>query len=72
MRCCSPAMPRSPTHTTRFSLHPAKSCCTSSTTLASAVLPGHDQQRTGIPSRVTASPITTCGRSGRWSFNGRP
>ena len=35
---------------------------------ASEVLPGHTQIRTGIPSRVTARPITTWGRSGRWSL----
>ena len=34
----------------------------------SAVLPGKVQQRTGIPSRVTAIAITTCGRSSRWSL----
>jgi hypothetical protein len=33
-----------------------------------AVLPGKVQQRTGIPSRVTAIAITTCGRSVRKSF----
>jgi hypothetical protein len=32
------------------------------------VLPGQHQQRTGIPSRVTARPITICGRSPRWSL----
>ena len=34
----------------------------------SLVLPGQHQQRTGIPSRVTASPMTICGRSLRWSL----
>ena len=34
----------------------------------SEALPGKVQQRTGIPSRVTAMPITTWGRSGRLSL----
>ena len=34
----------------------------------SAVLPGKVQQRTGTPSRVTAIPITTWGRSSRRSL----
>ena len=37
-------------------------------TVWSLVLPGHTHTRTGIPSLVTARPITTCGRSGRWSL----
>ena len=35
----------------------------------SAVFPGQHQTRSGIPSRVTAMPITTCGRSSRWSLD---
>ena len=31
--------------------------------------PGQHQTRTGIPSLVTAMPITTCGRSSRWSLD---
>ena len=31
-------------------------------------MPGQTQHRTGMPSRVTASPITICGRSGRLSL----
>ena len=44
----------------------------------SLVSPGQHQTRTGIPSLVTAMPITTWGRSSRWSLdfpqvrNGRP
>ncbi len=34
----------------------------------SEALPGKVQQRTGMPSRVTAMPITTWGRSGRLSL----
>ena len=35
----------------------------------SSVLPGQHHTRTGIPSRVTAIPITICGRSSRESFD---
>ena len=35
----------------------------------SAVFPGQDQTRTGIPSRVTAIPTMTCGRSSRESLD---
>jgi hypothetical protein len=35
----------------------------------SEVLPGNVQHRTGTPSAVTAMPITTWGRSGRWSLD---
>ena len=35
----------------------------------SDVLPGQDQTRTGMPSRVTAMPITICGRSSRLSLD---
>jgi hypothetical protein len=31
------------------------------------LLPGQHHTRTGIPSRVTAGPMTICGRSSRWS-----
>ena len=41
---------------------------TSGSTELSLVLPGHTQHRTGIPSLVTASPITIWGRSVRWSL----
>ena len=34
----------------------------------SAVFPGQHQTRTGMPSRVTAIPITIWGRSSRWSL----
>jgi hypothetical protein len=34
----------------------------------SLVFPGQHHTLTGIPSRVTASPITICGSSGRWSL----
>ena len=34
-------------------------------TVTSEVLPGQHHTRTGIPSRVTAKPMITCGRSGR-------
>ncbi len=37
-----------------------------------AVLPGHTQQRIGIPVLVTASPTTAWGRSGRWSSRVAP
>jgi hypothetical protein len=67
-----PAMPRSITHTARYTRHAGMSRCTSSATLASAALRGHAQHLTGNPPRVTASPITTCGGAGRWSFAGRP
>jgi len=35
----------------------------------SLALPGQHQHRTGMPSRVTAIPITTCGRSSRESLD---
>jgi hypothetical protein len=35
----------------------------------SAVFPGQHQTRSGIPSRVTAMPMTTWGRSSRWSLD---
>ena len=35
----------------------------------SAVFPGQHHTRSGIPSRVTAIPITTWGRSSRWSLD---
>ena len=35
----------------------------------SVVLPGQDHTRTGMPSRVTAIPTTTCGRSSRESLD---
>ena len=35
----------------------------------SAVFPGQHHTRSGIPSRVTAIPMTTWGRSSRWSLD---
>ena len=35
----------------------------------SAVFPGQHHTRSGMPSRVTAMPITTWGRSSRWSLD---
>jgi len=57
--------PRSTTVTTRPSFQVRRSSFTCSSTDWSFVLPGQHQTRTGIPSRVTARPITTCGRSSR-------
>ena len=37
--------------------------------MVSALFPGHDHTRTGIPVRVTANPITIWGRSSRESFD---
>ena len=34
-----------------------------------AVFPGQHHTRSGMPSRVTAIPITTWGRSSRWSLD---
>jgi hypothetical protein len=56
------------TSITRPSFHSLRSRLTSSTTFTSAVFPGHTQHLTGMPSRVTAKPITTCARFGRESL----
>jgi hypothetical protein len=53
---------------TRPSFQSRTSSRTSASTCWSLVLPGQHQHRTGMPSRVTARPMTICGRSGRWSL----
>ena len=45
------------------------SCLTCRISAESFVLPGQHHTRTGIPSRVTAIPITIWGRSSRESFD---
>ena len=52
----------------RPSFHPRKSAFTFSTVVTSLVLPENTQERTGRPSRVTASPTTICGASPRPFF----
>ena len=59
---------RSTTVTTRPSRQSRMPSLTSGSTCWSLVLPGQHQHRTGMPSLVTASPITICGRSVRWSL----
>ena len=66
--CASELKPESATHTTRFSIQPARSSLIVLMIAWSEVVPGKVQQRIGIPSAVTAMPSTTWGRSGRWSF----
>ncbi len=61
--------PRSATVTTRPSFQSRIPSRTSGSTETSVVFPGcQHQQRAGIPSLLTAGPMTTCGRSGRWSL----
>src|SRR3954471_19004106 len=67
-RFSSEEKPRSTTVTTRPKRQPRRPSLTSVMTDMSLVLPGQHHTRTGIPSRVTARPITICGRSGRWSL----
>jgi hypothetical protein len=55
-------------HTTRPSFQADRSSLTERISTWSLALPGRVQTRIGIPSRVTASPIKTWGRSGRWSL----
>ncbi len=60
--------PRPATVTTRPSFQSRIPSRTSGSTLVSLVFPGQDQTRTQMPSLVTASPMTTWARSGRWSL----
>lgn len=60
--------PESVTVTTRPSRQFRRPSLTSVMTVWSLVPPGQVQQRTGMPSRVTARPMTICGRSLRWSL----
>lgn len=53
---------------TRFKFHAPRSSLTLRMSTWSLVVPGKLHNRTGIPSRVTAMPITIWGRSGLWSF----
>ena len=64
------AKPRSATQMTRARVQSRRSCLTWRMRSAeSVVLPGQHHTRTGIPARVTAMPITICGRSSRWSLD---
>src|SRR5882724_8121484 len=69
LRLSCDTIPASPTHTQRLRCHPRRSSLTWATVLTSTVLPGKTQCRTGKPSRVTASPITTWGASERPFFD---
>ena len=68
-RLASEVKPRSATQMTFDSTHCRRSCLTCRIRPESAVFPGQDQTRTGIPSRVTAIPTMTCGRSSRESLD---
>ena len=67
-RLAAEANPRSATHTRRRRFHAPGSSLTLRMIFWPFSLPGKVQQRTGMPSRVTAIAITTCGRSSRWSL----
>lgn len=58
----------SATHTTRLSIQPTRSSSMARMITRSEVFPGNVQHRTGTPSAVAAMPMTTWGRSGRWSL----
>ena len=60
--------PRSRHQITRFNPQDPRSSFTFLMITWSEVVPRKLQSRTGMPSLVTAMPITTWGRSGRWSF----
>ena len=68
-RLAAEANPASATHTSRCRFHDPRSSLTARMIRWSLSLPGNVQQRTGIPSRVTAIAITTWGRSSRWSLD---
>ena len=61
--------PRSATHTIFDRVQSRMSSLTCRISAWSLVLPGQHHTRTGIPSRVTAIPITIWGRSSRESFD---
>ena len=61
--------PRSATQMTFPRVQSRMSALTWRISAESAVFPGQHQTRTGMPSRVTAIPITICGRSSRLSFD---
>jgi hypothetical protein len=61
--------PRSATQITRPSVQSRRSSFTCRISGESELLPGQHHTRTGIPSRVTAIPTTTCGRSSRESLD---
>jgi len=67
-RFASDTIPASPTNTLRASFHPRRSAFTWATISTSTVSPRNTQERTGKPSRVIASPTTTCGTSLRLFF----
>src|SRR4051812_30101956 len=54
-------IPASPTNTQRPSRQARRSSLMQATVVTSAVSPGSTQERTGMPSRVTARAIITCG-----------
>ncbi len=64
-RFSAEAKPRSVTQTTRPSFQARRSSLTCRMRAWSAVLPGRVQNQIGIPSLVTANPMTTWGRSDR-------
>ena len=61
--------PRSATQMTRERVQALMSPRTWRIRSVSPVLPGQDHTRTGMPSRVTAIPTTTWGRSSRESLD---
>jgi hypothetical protein len=64
-RFCSLEKPRSMTQTILTRVQSRISSLTWRISAWSEAFPGQHQQRTGIPSLVTAMPMTICGRSSR-------
>jgi hypothetical protein len=62
-------MPRSATTQTRpMPKRLRRRSMTGTSTLTSAVLPGHVSEQTGRPAASTTTPTIICIRSGRWSL----
>src|SRR5215211_5143273 len=62
-------MPRSATTQTRpMAKRLRRRSMTGTSTLTSAVLPGHISEQTGRPAASITTPTIICMRSGRWSF----
>ncbi len=62
-------MPRSATTQTRpIAKRRRRRSITGTSTVTSAVLPGHISEHTGRPAASITTPTIICIRSGRWSF----
>src|SRR5215210_576021 len=65
----APIMPRSATTQTRpMAKRRRRRSMTGTSTLTSAVLPGHISEQTGRPAASITTPTIICSKSGRWSF----